>query len=197
MSSLALPWLHSAFLFLVADTRLYTLPCQLVCRYVIRSHLGIASGFCITAPAQLSATVLPCTQPCFIRSYFLFLSLIKRSICRSVYVSNSPSLHEKTSMQTQSVLSSSDKALADWTYYSTRIKELGNWREAISVKRLGFMIKFFTTKCTYRCTMLFKVLEPFQQIHFFLSKNFFFSFWLILTTKITLKKNSFMCILVR
>ena len=38
--------------------------------------------------------------------------------------------------------------------YSTRIKELGNWREAISVKRLGFMIKFFTTKCTYRCTML-------------------------------------------
>ena len=81
--------------------------------------------------------------------------------------------------------------------YSTRIKELGNWREAISVKRLGFMIKFFTTKCTYRCTMLFKVLEPFQQIHFFLSKNFFSSFWLILTTKITLKKNSFMCILVR
>ena len=81
--------------------------------------------------------------------------------------------------------------------YSTRIKELGNWREAISVKRLGFMIKFFTTKCTYRCTMLFKVLEPFQQIHFFLSKNFFFSFWLILTTKITLKKNSFICMLVR
>ena len=72
--------------------------------------------------------------------------------------------------------------------YSTRIKELGNWREAISVKRLGFMIKFFTTKCTYRCTMLFKVLEPFQRIHFFLSKKFFFCFWLILTTKITLKK---------
>ena len=46
--------------------------------------------------------------------------------------------------------------------YSTRIKELGNWREAISGKRLGFIIKFFTTKCTYRCTMLFKVLESFQ-----------------------------------
>ena len=81
--------------------------------------------------------------------------------------------------------------------YSTRIKELGNWREAISVKRLGFMIKFFTTKCTYRCTMLFKVLEPFQQIHFFFVQKFFFCFWLILTTKITLKKNSFICMLVR
>ena len=81
--------------------------------------------------------------------------------------------------------------------YSTRIKELGNWREAISVKRLGFMIKFFTTKCTYRCTMLFKVLEPFQRINFFLSKIFFFCLWLILTTKITLKENSFICMLVR
>ena len=81
--------------------------------------------------------------------------------------------------------------------YSTRIKELGNWREAISVKRLGFMIKFFTTKCTYRCTMLFKVLEPFQRIHFFFVQNFFFCFWLILTTKITLKENSFICMLVR
>ena len=81
--------------------------------------------------------------------------------------------------------------------YSTRIKELGNWREAISVKRLGFMIKFFTTKCTYRCTMLFKVLEPFQQIHFFFVQKFFFCFRMILTKKITLKKNSFICMLVR
>ena len=133
MSSLALPWLHSAFLFLVADTRLYTLPCQLVCRYVIRSHLGIASGFCITAPAQLSATVLPCTRPYFIRSYFLFLSLIKGSICRSVYVSNSPSLHEKTSMQTQSVLSSSDKALADWTYYVSSIGSLSFVKKSLEM----------------------------------------------------------------
>ena len=48
--------------------------------------------------------------------------------------------------------------------YSTRIKELDNWREAISEKRLGFMIKFFTTKFTYRRTMMFKVLEPFQEL---------------------------------
>ena len=59
--------------------------------------------------------------------------------------------------------------------YSTRIKELGNWREAISVKQLGFKIKSFTTKCTYKCTMLFKVLEPFQQIHFFFHPKIFFS----------------------
>ena len=45
--------------------------------------------------------------------------------------------------------------------------------------------------------MLFKVLEPFQQIHFFFAKNFFFSFLLILTTKIRLKKNSFICMLVK
>ena len=50
-------------LFLVADTRLYTLPC----RSVRRSHFYIASGFCITAPAQLSATVLPCIRLCFCR----------------------------------------------------------------------------------------------------------------------------------
>ena len=75
--------------------------------------------------------------------------------------------------------------------YSTRIKELGNWREAISVKQLGFMIKFFTTKCTYRYTMLFKVLAPFQLIPFFSCKKFFFSFLTILATKITPQKNSF------
>ena len=42
------------------------------------------------------------------------------------------------------------------------------------------MMKFFTTKCTYRCTILFKVLEPFRWIHFFFCKNIFFSFLTIL-----------------
>ena len=81
--------------------------------------------------------------------------------------------------------------------YSTRIKELGNWREAISGKRLGFMMKFFTTKCTYRCTILFKVLEPFRWIHFFFCKKIFFSFLTILTRKITPKKIPLRCMLVR
>ena len=30
------------------------------------SHFWIATGFCITAPAQLSATVLPCIRPCLL-----------------------------------------------------------------------------------------------------------------------------------
>ena len=55
-------------LFLVADTRLCTLPC----RSVRRSHFYIASGFCITAPAQLSATVLPCIRPCFLLFLIIF-----------------------------------------------------------------------------------------------------------------------------
>ena len=80
--------------------------------------------------------------------------------------------------------------------YSTRIEELVNSREAISGKRLGFIMKFFTTKCTYRCTMLFKVLEPFQWIHFFSCKNFFFSFLTILATKITPKKIPLKCMLL-
>ena len=42
--------------FLVADTRLYTLPCQLVSWSVGPSHFWIPSGFCITAPVQPSAT---------------------------------------------------------------------------------------------------------------------------------------------
>ena len=56
------------FLFLVADTRLYTLPCWLVGRSIrpsVRlSHFWIPGGFHITAPAQPSATVLPCIWPC-------------------------------------------------------------------------------------------------------------------------------------
>ena len=55
--------------FLVADTRLYTLPCRSVRPYVRtsvrRSHFWIPSGFCITAPAQPSATGLPCIRHCF------------------------------------------------------------------------------------------------------------------------------------
>ena len=81
--------------------------------------------------------------------------------------------------------------------YSTRIEELIDSREAISGKRLGFMMKFFTTKCTYRCTILFKVLEPFRWIHFFFCKKFFFSFLTILTRKITPKKIPLRCMLVR
>ena len=50
--------------FLVADTRLYTLPCRSVRPSVGPSHFWIASGFGITAPAQSSATVLPCIRPC-------------------------------------------------------------------------------------------------------------------------------------
>ena len=47
-------------LFLVTDTRLYTLPC-----WSIRNIFKIASGLCINAPAQLPATVLPSIRPCF------------------------------------------------------------------------------------------------------------------------------------
>ena len=50
---------------LVADTRLYTLPCRSVGRSVRPKHFWIPSGFCITAPAQPSATGLPCIRPCF------------------------------------------------------------------------------------------------------------------------------------
>ena len=50
--------------FLVADTRLYTLPCRSVGTSVRWSHFLIASGFHITAPAQPSATGLPCIRPC-------------------------------------------------------------------------------------------------------------------------------------
>ena len=50
--------------FLVAGTRLYTLPCRSVGRYVGTSHFWIPSGFRITAPAQPSATGLPCIRPC-------------------------------------------------------------------------------------------------------------------------------------
>ena len=61
------------FNFLVADTRLYTLPCRSVDRYVgpsVRpSHFWIPSGFRITAPAKPSATGLPCIRPCFLTIY--------------------------------------------------------------------------------------------------------------------------------
>ena len=43
---------------------LYTLPCWSVGWSVRPSHFWIASGFCITAPTQPSATVLPCIRPC-------------------------------------------------------------------------------------------------------------------------------------
>ena len=50
--------------FLVADTRLYTLPCRSARRSVTNIS-KIASGFCITAPAQQSVTGLPCFKNFF------------------------------------------------------------------------------------------------------------------------------------
>ena len=51
--------------FLVADMRLYTLLCRLVGWYIRNKFHLFPSGFCITAPARLSATVLSCIRPCF------------------------------------------------------------------------------------------------------------------------------------
>ena len=59
------------------------------------------------------------------------------------------------------------------TWYSTRIEELTNSREAISAKPLGINLKFFTLLCTYRSSILHKVLERIREFHFFLQKNFF------------------------
>ena len=59
--------------------------------------------------------------------------------------------------------------------YSTRIEELTNSREAISAKPLGINLKFFTLLCTYRSSILHKVLE--RIISFFFDKKFFFSFF--------------------
>ena len=80
--------------------------------------------------------------------------------------------------------------------YSTRIEELTNSREAISAKPLGINLNFFTLLCTYRSSILHKVLERIREFHFFFTKIIFSSFLLILITKITHKKNSFICILV-
>ena len=51
--------------FLVAEMRLYTLLCWSVGWYIRNKFHLFPSGFCITAPAQLSATGLPCIRPCF------------------------------------------------------------------------------------------------------------------------------------
>ena len=63
-------------LFLVACTQLYTLPCRKVCR----SHFWIASGFRITAPAQPSATGLPCIQ--YPALFFQCFAELQQSSCR-------------------------------------------------------------------------------------------------------------------
>ena len=63
-----------SFRFLVADTRRYTLPCRSVGRSVRPSHFGIPSTFRITAPAQLSATGLPCIRPCFFPGFWNLLN---------------------------------------------------------------------------------------------------------------------------
>ena len=71
--------------------------------------------------------------------------------------------------------------LNKWTFeqlnYSTRIEELTNSREAISAKPLGIKLKFFTPLCTYRSSILHKVLERIREFHFFFYKKFFFSFF--------------------
>ena len=71
------------FSFLVADTRLYTLRCRSVGPSVgpsvRRSHFWIPSGFRIIAPAQLSATGLPCIRPCFI---FYAISEFQQAPCQ-------------------------------------------------------------------------------------------------------------------
>ena len=56
---------HTLRMFLVAVTRLYTLPCRSVGWSVRPSQFWIPSGFRITAPAQPSPTGLPCIRPCF------------------------------------------------------------------------------------------------------------------------------------
>ena len=65
-SPLGLIWLHEGFL--VADTRLYTLPCRSVGPSVRPSVTNISKlsiGLWIIAPAQPSATGLPCIRPCY------------------------------------------------------------------------------------------------------------------------------------
>ena len=67
----ALFWIAATLLkkvlFLVADTRFYTLLC-----WSVRLELFlIASSFCIIAPAQPSATIWPCIRPCLDRLFFL------------------------------------------------------------------------------------------------------------------------------
>ena len=81
--------------FLVADTRLYTLPCRSVGRSIHPSCFQILSGFRITAPAQPSATGLPCIQPCFLSillSHSLSLLLLL-SLTLTLNLSLSPELN--------------------------------------------------------------------------------------------------------
>ena len=85
----------------------------------------------------------------------------------------------------------SPKHLKLQSEYSTRIEELTNSREAISAKPLGIKLKFFTLLCTYRSSILHKVLERIREFHFFFTKKIFSVFLLILTTKITHKKKFF------
>ena len=61
-----------------------------------------------------------------------------------------------------------------------------NSREAISAKPLGIKLKFFTPLCTYRSSILHKVLERIREFHFFFYKKIFFGFFKILAIKITL-----------
>jgi hypothetical protein len=61
--------------------------------------------------------------------------------------------------------------------YSTRLKQLGTGREAISPKRLWGIEKKFTTICTKGSSVLFKVFKHFWKKKIFLIKNFFFVFF--------------------
>ena len=42
-----------------------------ICQLVGWSHFWIPSSFCITAPAQLFATGLPCIRPCYLYAHIL------------------------------------------------------------------------------------------------------------------------------
>ena len=58
------------FLYAIFSRGHATTPCR-VGRPVGQSHCWIAIGLCITAPAQLSATGLPCIRPCYLLMGFL------------------------------------------------------------------------------------------------------------------------------
>ena len=56
------------------------------------------------------------------------------------------------------------------------------------------VLSCISSSCVYATRKLQKLQSPVGDCNF---EAFFFCFWLILTTKITLKKNSFICMLVR
>ena len=71
-----------------------------------------------------------------------------------------------------------NKVIEVWNFfYSTRLKQLGTGREAISPKRLWGIEKKFTTICTKGSSVLFKVFKHFWKKKKFFDKKFFFCFF--------------------